>query len=58
MVAWWYNPRNGSAIKIGIFSNKGTQTFLSPNPGEILDWVLVLDDVSKKYPAPGSKKVK
>ncbi|NJK94812.1 MAG: DUF4038 domain-containing protein [Bacteroidales bacterium] len=58
VVAWWYNPRNGSAIKIGIFSNKGTQTFLSPNPGEILDWVLVLDDVSKKYPAPGSKKVK
>lgn len=53
VIAWWYNPRNGKATKIGTYSNKGTQTFLSPDPGESLDWILVLDDASKKYPAPG-----
>lgn len=56
VTAWWYNPRNGKAKKIGKFNNTGTQSFLSPAPGEDLDWILVLDDASKKYPAPGSKK--
>lgn len=27
--------------------------FISPTPGENLDWVLVLDDADKKYPVPG-----
>jgi len=56
VVAWWFNPRNGEAKKIGKFSNTGTKTFNTPAPGENLDWILVLDDVSKKYSAPGSKK--
>jgi len=56
VTAWWYNPRNGKAKKIGNFNNTGTQSFLSPAPGEDLDWILVLDDTSKKYPAPGSKR--
>jgi hypothetical protein len=56
IVAWWYNARNGKATRIGTFSNSGTQSFLSPEPGENLDWILVLDDASKKYPSPGSKK--
>jgi hypothetical protein len=56
VVAWWYNVRNGMATQLGKFSNVGTQSFISPEPGEALDWVLVLDDASKKYPAPGSKK--
>jgi hypothetical protein len=56
VMAWWYNPRNGEATKIGKFSNSGEQSFISPNPGELLDWILVLDDASKKYPAPGKKK--
>lgn len=56
VVAWWYNPRNGEAVLIGTYTNKGTQSFLSPNPGESLDWILVLDDASKNYPAPGTKK--
>lgn len=54
--AWWYNPRNGKAIRIGKFANMGTQSFNSPEPGENTDWILVLDDASKKYPAPGAKK--
>jgi hypothetical protein len=53
--AWWFNPRNGEAMKAGKFSNTGIQTFISPTPGENLDWILVLDDASKKYKAPGKK---
>jgi hypothetical protein len=55
VVAWWYNPRNGSSEKIGTYPNTGTRKFLPPNPGEILDWILVLDDASKGYPAPGKR---
>jgi hypothetical protein len=53
--AWWFNPRNGQATEIGLFSNTGIRKFIPPSPGEFLDWVLVLDDASKKYPPPGSR---
>jgi hypothetical protein len=56
VVAWWFNPRNGEATMIAKYANTGTQTFIPPTPGENLDWILVLDDSSKKYPPPGSKK--
>jgi hypothetical protein len=56
VVAWWYNPRNGEAKQIAKYPNTGTQTFNTPTPGENSDWILVLDDASKKYPAPGTKK--
>ena len=53
IMAWWYNPRDGKASVIGVFDNKGHREFNPPTPGEQLDWVLVLDDTSKKYPEPG-----
>ena len=53
--AWWFNPRTGEAKAIGEFPNSGEREFISPNPGETLDWVLVLDDASKGYPAPGER---
>lgn len=53
--AWWYNPRTGKATSAGTFTNKGEKSFISPNPGEMIDWILVLDDASKKYPAPTFK---
>ncbi len=53
--AWWYNPRNGKAEKIGTFDNSDSMEFISPTPGEHLDWILVIDDAHKKYPAPGKK---
>lgn len=53
--AWWFNPRNGSATLIGEFANTGEREFAPPDPGEHLDWVLVLDDASKGYPPPGSR---
>ena len=56
VVGWWYNPRNGEAHIIKTYSNTGTQTFNTPTPGENLDWILVLDDASKNYPAPGSRR--
>jgi hypothetical protein len=52
ILAWWYNPRNGTTFKIGVFANHGEQVFISPDKGEYLDWILVLDDASKQYPAP------
>lgn len=54
--AWWFNPRDGSAQSNGTYSNEGERTFTPPNPGEMTDWVLVLDDTSKNYPAPGASR--
>ncbi len=51
--AWWFDPRNGQAHAIGEFPNTGEREFSPPNPGEQLDWVLVLDDVAKGFTAPG-----
>jgi hypothetical protein len=52
--AWWYNPRDGQATSIGEFSNSGEREFVSPTPGELLDWILVLDDASRNFPPPGN----
>jgi hypothetical protein len=50
--AWWFNPRTGTATSIGTFSHDGDRAFTPPDPGELLDWVLVLDDAAKHYRAP------
>jgi hypothetical protein len=55
VLAWWYNPRNGQATSIGSFSNQGEREFTTPDPGEMIDWVLVLDDAARRYPAPGTR---
>jgi hypothetical protein len=53
--ASWYSPRDGSAHGIGKFANQGVRTFTPPGQsGDGNDWVLVLDDVSKKFPPPGT----
>lgn len=53
--AWWFNPRDGSATSIGEFPKTAEREFIPPNPGELLDWVLVIDDASKHFPAPGTR---
>ena len=53
VTAWWFNPRNGSAQRIGTFENQGPREFVPPELGEMTDWVLVLDDASQPYPVPG-----
>ena len=48
--AYWYNPRTGHSINNSIVANKGNKRFIPPTSGYGQDWVLVMDDVSKKYP--------
>ena len=47
--AWWFNPRTGAATAIGKFPSTGDRSSARPMPGEVLDWVLVLDDAAKGY---------
>jgi hypothetical protein len=52
--AWWFNPRDGRAQLIGVVGAGETRPFVPPGePGEGHDWVLVLDDASREYQAPG-----
>lgn len=51
--AWWYNPRTGTATELETIDNTGTREFVCPSEGFGSDWVLVLDDASKKFGQPG-----
>ena len=51
--AWWFDPRTGAATAIGTFPNTGEREFVPSPKGEMVDWVLVLDDALKNYPPPG-----
>ena len=50
---WWFNPRTGKADVAGDIPNVAPLRFTPPDRGELTDWVLVLDDVSKGYGRPG-----
>jgi hypothetical protein len=54
IIGWWFDPRTGRAKKIGVFNRKDTLWFDPPSQGDGNDWVLVLDDVTSKWPAPGT----
>lgn len=55
VVASWFDPRTGQVTRIGTFKNEGTRTFNPPgDPARGNDWVLVLDDASKSFGAPGA----
>jgi hypothetical protein len=56
LVAWWFDVRSGRSFRIGIFEKSEHQWFYPPTKGKGNDWVLVLDDASKKFPTPGEKK--
>jgi len=49
--AWWYCPRTGKATRIIGAESKGNKYFSVPVSG--IDWVLVLDDASRDFQAPG-----
>jgi hypothetical protein len=53
LVAWWYDPRDGSARRIGTRARAAEMKFTTP-PGQ--DWVLVLDDAARKYAEPGRRR--
>lgn len=50
-VIWWFDPRSGKAIKGKNVQASSSQSFTPPTSGK--DWVLVIDDASKKFQAPG-----
>ena len=52
--AWWYDPCSGEAIFVGMYEKSSPLTFTPP--GHRPDWVLVLDDSSMDFPAPGNMK--
>jgi hypothetical protein len=53
IVAWWFNPRTGEALKSGVLEKKDSLRFVPPTTGPANDWVLVLDDSARERPAPG-----
>jgi len=55
--AWWFDPRDGHAQGIGRLPDEGPlHTFTPPSHGRGHDWILVVDDESRRYPAPGSPR--
>ncbi len=53
---WWFNPRDGKAALLGEWPKTDEREFITPTPGEDVDWVLVIDDAAKKFAAPGVVK--
>jgi hypothetical protein len=51
--AYWYDPRLGTATFIGEFPKTASREFTPPSSGRGNDWVLVLDDAARNFPAPG-----
>lgn len=51
--AHWFDPRSGDTHLLGQFALQPEQTFTPPTCGPGQDWVLVLDDAAKNFPAPG-----
>jgi hypothetical protein len=55
LAAWWFNPRTNASTAIGTMDKLPVMRFTPPQTGGENDWVLVLDDATKKYSAPGNK---
>lgn len=53
---WWFDPRYGSATRLYTADGVTLQTFVPPSSGRGQDWLLVLDDARRNFPAPGQVK--
>ena len=51
ITATWFDPRTGKTQVAGTFENQKPKQFTPPGQGYGQDWVLVLDDAAKNYPA-------
>jgi len=51
----WYDPRYGAAYDVHTTDNTTFQTYTPPTSGRGNDWVLIIEDVSKGFPLPGSR---
>jgi len=49
--ASWFDPRTGQYQAVGRLACTSQREFIPPEQGKSLDWVLVLDDISRKFPA-------
>jgi hypothetical protein len=53
--AWWYNPKDGAATEIGAFVGTADKEFVpTGETGRGHDVILVLDEASKNWDAPGA----
>jgi hypothetical protein len=50
---WWFNPRDGSHIDLGTHRRSTFLDVVPPFRGEDIDWILVIDDVTRDFPPPG-----
>lgn len=55
---WWFNPRTAEVKKLSLKDRTPMMSFTPPTLGTENDWVLVLDDPAKGYPAPGGPDLK
>jgi hypothetical protein len=55
LVAWWFNPRDGRAQRIGERAAEDLRFTPPGQPGNGNDWVLVLDDAARNFAAPGRR---
>lgn len=53
---WWFNPKSGTAIKVGKKNKQPMMSFTPPTLGMENDWVLILDDPAYSYRIPGKTK--
>jgi len=52
-MAWWFNPREGTADFIGNIATASIQIFTPPSSGNGNDWLLVIDEAKANYAKPG-----
>jgi hypothetical protein len=52
----WFDPRTGKATALHTTDTPGFQSFVPPTSGRGNDWILVLDDATAGFPAPGQTK--
>ncbi|MGI8633848.1 MAG: glycoside hydrolase family 140 protein [Segetibacter sp.] len=50
---WWFDVRTGKATATKAVRGSSIQSFIPPGEGK--DWVLVIDDASKKFGPPGEE---
>jgi hypothetical protein len=54
---WWFDPRDGSHIDLGVVPRSNLVDVTPPIKGEDLDWILVIDDAAKDFRPPGSGRL-
>jgi hypothetical protein len=55
---WWFNPRDGTHVELGVFDRHPRVELSPPCPGEDVDFVLVIDDADQRFPPPGSRRAR